>query len=236
MRFQPPFLHNDRRLAGLAATVALHLALLYGWHLARLSPTTADEANAPGIQWVKVLPPRPVEHAPAPAVTHELVKPKAAAPRQVPLPAHTPPAIVATPAAIAGPAAEAAPARSAAEMMQQAKKDLGKIDKELRKEFPGARIKAPPDSPQIRLVKGIEEAAELAPPKWYEQAKVKEIIDPGPYGRKRYRVITAFGTYCATYESNHAPDGIDSMKNGIKPKFTNCPKNEAPATKQNWNE
>ncbi len=91
-------------------------------------------------------------------------------------------------------------------------------------------------SPQMdawkRFEKGIERAGELAPPRPGEAPKIEEIIDPGGYGRRRYRVISATGTYCITYESNHAPDGLDSMANGIKPKITTCPKDEQPATRQ----
>ncbi len=83
-----------------------------------------------------------------------------------------------------------------------------------------------------RFEKGIERAGELAPPRPGEAPKIEEIIDPGGYGRRRYRVTSAMGTYCITYESNHAPDGIDSMANGIKPKITTCPPNEQPALKQ----
>lgn len=91
-------------------------------------------------------------------------------------------------------------------------------------------------SPQMdawkRFEKGIERAGELAPPRPGEAPKIEEIIDPGGYGRRRYRVISATGTYCITYESNHAPDGRDSMANGIQPKITTCPKDEQPATRQ----
>lgn len=230
MRFQPPILCPDRRLAGLAATLALHLALLYGWHLARQDPK-AETEDTVRIQWVKVQPPRPVK--PAPALTRAPVKPKAAR-QPAPVAARIPQAAVIASEAITQPPAETPPARSVDDMMRQARKDLGKIDQELRKEFPGARIKAPPDSPQVRLEKGIEEAADMAPPKWYEAPKVKEIIDPGGYGRKRYRVITANRTYCITVESNRAPDGIDSMQKGLMPKLTTCPGNERPASRQQW--
>jgi hypothetical protein len=230
MRLEPPILHHERRLAGLAATVALHFALLYGWHLARQDMVRADDADPTGMQWVTIAPPRPVK--PTTAVTPARARPVQA--RQAATATQTPAASPIAPEAISTPIAAAPATPSAAEMMQQARKDLGKIDKQLRKEFPGPRIKAPVDTPQARLERGIEHAAEMAPPKWYEGPKVKEIIDPGGYGRRRYRVITANGTYCVTYESNHAPDGIDSMKNGIKPKLTTCPAHEQPATEQKW--
>ena len=82
--------------------------------------------------------------------------------------------------------------------------------------------------------RGMQEASDMAPTKLYEAPKVTEIIDPGGYGRRRYRVVGARGTYCITVESNHAPDGIDSMQHGIKPKRTNCPPHEQAATKQDW--
>jgi hypothetical protein len=83
-----------------------------------------------------------------------------------------------------------------------------------------------------RFQKDLVRAGELAPPRAGEAPKIEEIIDPGGYGRRVYRVISATGTYCITYESNHAPDGLDSMANGIKPKMTTCPKDWQPATTQ----
>ena len=83
-----------------------------------------------------------------------------------------------------------------------------------------------------RFQKDLVRAGELAPPRAGEAPKIEEIIDPGGYGRRVYRVIGATGTYCITYESNHAPDGLDSMANGIKPKITTCPKDGQPATTQ----
>lgn len=91
---------------------------------------------------------------------------------------------------------------------------------------------SPQQQAWARFEKDVERAGELAPPRPGEAPKIEEIIDPGGYGRRRYRVISSTGTYCITYESNHAPDGLDSMANGIKPKITTCPKDEQPATTQ----
>ncbi len=230
MSFPPTLLRHQRRLAGVAITLVLHLALLLAWQHTRQAPKPVADPDR--IEWVTIAPPRPVKPAPEP-------KPQAraaAAPalRAAAAPSAPPRPVAAAAEPMAPPAAETPVARSADDILQQARKDLGKIGKELGKEFPGPRIKAPQDSPQMRMARGMEEANELAPPKWYEGPKVKEIIDPGGYGRKRYRVITANGTYCITVESNHAPDGLDSMKNGIKPKLTNCPVHEQPATTQEW--
>ena len=132
-------------------------------------------------------------------------------------------------------ASPAAPAPSAAELLQQAKAAAGGIDSALRKENPRRGIQAPVVTSRMKLERGIARAAEMAPNKWYEAPKVHEVLDPGGYGRRRYRVITAGGTYCVTYESNHGPDGRDTMRDGIPPKKTNCDPDEEPATSQDWN-
>ena len=216
MPFQPSFSRPRRRLTGLAVTVGLHLALLFGWQQARQAHKQPDNADLDRIEWVDIAPPKPVKPAPS---TPSRAPPAARAARTAvaapPLPGP------AQAEAITVPAAPATP--SVAEILQRARKDLGKIDKDLQKEFPGAKIKAPPDSPQLRLERGIEHAAEMAPPRWYETPKVAELIDPGGTGHKRYRVITALGTYCVTYNSQ-----------GTLEKMTNCPKNEQPATTQKW--
>jgi hypothetical protein len=209
-----------RRIPAISATVALHIVLILLWQLARQHRDPVGEASR--MQWVDIaLQPPPPPSRPA------AVPPKSAPPQL----AARPPAIKEVPiieaslAPVEQAAVPAQPAPSAADVLQRARKDLAGIDKQLGKEFPGARIKTPLDSPLARLEKGIEEAAELAPPAWYEQAKIKEIKDAGGYSRRRYRVITSKGTYCVTYESNHAPDGIDTMQRGIKPKVTSCPVN-----------
>ena len=118
--------------------------------------------------------------------------------------------------------------------MQQARRDIGGISKDLKKEFPQRGIRAPIDTAQKRLVKGIALAHELAPPKWYEKAKVTELIDPGGQGRRRYRVMTAGGPMCWTVDAQHTPNGRDLGKPQGAPKMTNCPPDEEPAKAQEW--
>ena len=85
------------------------------------------------------------------------------------------------------------------------------------------------------MQRGIEHAAEMAPPRWYEKAKITELVVPGGNGKRRYRVITAQGTFCVTYESNHRLDGIDPFSNKQgQPKYTNCDGFEQAATKQKY--
>jgi hypothetical protein len=220
------------RSAALAATVAIHLALLFCWQLAQRAPQRHDDGPRQAIQWLWLPRPStaPVATPPSDKVREQLRA--ASRPRDPVPPAQTP--LPPVPIAPPGPDAAATPMPNAEAMLEQAKRSVAGIDKELRKESRGL-ISAPADTPQIRMRKGMEKASELAPNRWYEAPKVSEIIDPGTgYDRKRYRVTTANGTYCVTYESNHAPDGLDIMKNGIKPKLTNCPPHEQPATRQEW--
>ena len=225
---------KDRRLGGIGATLAIHALLLYGWHWTRQAP--APEAGAPTriIQWINIAPLIPLK-PPPPVLVSPVPPPAARAPAGK---AASAPSAVSEPDDVVtatAPAETAAPAPTALEMLQRAKRDIGKIDQDLRKAYPGQPITAPVRNGATRLAQGIQEAADLAPNNWYEAPKVTEIIDPGPYSRRRYRVVSSGGKpYCITIESNHAPDGLDTMKNGLKPKITNCESTEQAATKQKW--
>ena len=233
------------RLPGVAATIALHLVILALWSLQRAAHKEADAA-AQTLQWVDVKPPAqrpatpprqvaaPAQQQPKPAVARTVktapVAPMTEAPAAA---APAVPASVGEPVA-SGPPANAAPERSVDDIMQQARRDIGKISTDLKKEYPVRGIRAPIDTAQKRLVKGIELAYELAPTKWYEPAKVTEIIDPGGQGRRRYRIITSKGPMCWTVDGPNTPNGRDQAKGAGPPKMTNCPPDEEPAKAQQW--
>jgi len=236
MIFAPPTPRSDRRLLGLTATLAVHLALVWGWRLARRVPAPPDTGPTKTIQWINIAPSRPAARLPAPAPqaprarqNEDQHRSATAEPAPIHLPEPEP--MAAAPAPIAAPAASTS---SAHDMLAQAKRDIGKFDKELRKEFAGKGIRAPASSPQMRMAKGMEDAYDAAPPKWYQAAKIKEIIDPGGYGRRRYRVTTAFGTHCMTYESHHSPGAQLDVGKRVEPKVTNCEENEQAPTEQKW--
>jgi hypothetical protein len=219
----------------------LHLALLAG--LSRATPPL-QQPTASWTEAVRIIaaPVRPVSALPVlprllPATPIKATRaPAPVAERQLhpPLPAATsspqPPAAAET--AHRPEAEPAAAQRSADDIMLQARRDLGGIDKQLRSERPQGIVVAPADSSRRRLDKAFDRAAAAAPGGLLEAPKVEELLDPGGYNRKRYRVVGALGTYCVTYESNHAPDGIDSMQNGIRPKNRTCPAFEQPPTTQ----
>ena len=98
-------------------------------------------------------------------------------------------------------------------ILAQARRDAGKIDRELRKTFPIAEPLPPPDSKQARLQRGFDAAHEAVPPKWYQGARMVELSTPGGENKTRtYKITTALVTYCI----NIYPDGRKS--------YTDCPR------------
>jgi len=236
----------DRRLA-LLLTVLVHTALILGWQTVRKLPPLPAAAERRGIQWIRLPAPR----AAAPAPAHERA---AQAPAQVRAhPPSVPPAALPSPslpAASPVPASPASPvsapssvtpsaasteastsAPSARQILEQARRDIGKIDKTLRKEN-RPYIVAPPDSPQIRLRKGIELANELAPNRLWEAPKTEELVNNTGDGARRTRVITGNGSYCVTERS--PATSIDMIEKHGKLRLTNCPAHEEPAKDQEW--
>ncbi len=228
MRTLPYDQHARTRLTGAAAAIAVHFALICGWMLARELEQDLPGEPAETIQWIDVKPPavRPVKAAsrPAPAA------PRRALPPPSPLRAAPPPAVVAQALVSTPIVPEAPPARSADDILQQARRDLGRIDKDLKKEFPLRGIRAPIDSAHKRLVRGIEQASTRPS----AAARITGLIDPGGQGRKRYRVETGLGTYCMTYDGPHTLNGRDQGTQPGAPKMTNCPPHEEPEKPQEW--
>lgn len=247
--------HNTDRRLGLLLTALVHLALVGGWQMVRTlpAPAVSDEAGS-RILWIPLPPSRPRLREPAQAVSREAVAEKAAAPRHHARPAAaTPTAPVVTagqPAAPAAgsaapiaatnatnadlPAAPAAPAAqhpSAAAILQQARRDIGRIDKGLRKEN-SPYIAAPLDSPMLRMRRKMEEAAALARPGLFEAPKVEELVNNTGDGARRTRVITGNGTYCVTERATNTD--VEMIEHHGKRRLTNCPAHETPASKQDW--
>ncbi len=249
---------RERRYAGLALTVLVHAALLLGWQMSRhtLPVESGPEPKRTRIQWIR-LPSLEAPAAPAAAPKPvQLPKPVQAS-AQAPA-AATPRAAASQPAAIpdaapitlvpAAPAAsatdtpsnapQAAPSEpatatpSTAEILKRAKRDIGKIDRALRKEN-NPYIAAPPDSPQIRMRDKMEAAHDLAAPRLWEAPKIEELVTNTGTGERRTRIITGAGTYCIT-ERPPGSTSIDMVEKHGKQMITSCPAHETPASKQNW--
>ena len=244
-------LHRPRHAAGIGISLAVHAMLLAMWQLSRTTPvpdTATPEAMVLRLISTPSSAPTAPEQETAPSPIQRAATPALAQQAPARMAATSPPiregTAEKTADAPAEPAvAEAAPAlasdapapAASGSMLERARAAAGGADRALRKEKPTRGIVAPVVTAQMKLSKGIAEAADLVPNKWYEAPKVTEVLDPGGYGRRRYRVVGAAGTYCVTYESNHAPDGIDTMRDGIKPKLTTCDPDWGPPTIQKWN-
>ncbi|MFC4930969.1 hypothetical protein [Massilia sp. GCM10023247] len=228
---QPPF-PPPRHLAGIAISLGVHVLLIVLWQLSRPIASVDEAPREMEVVPFRIVPAPRVEARP-PTLSLPAPARREAAQQAAPAPAaEAPPAVAPPPEAAAPPAS---PPVSSADLLARSKAAVAGIDRALRQENPRRGIQAPVVTPQMKLERGIARAAELAPNKWYQVPKTEEIIDPGGYGRRRYRVTTAMGTYCVTYESNHAPDGRDSMRNGIPPKMTTCDEDEQKPTVQKWN-
>lgn len=240
---------RERRFAGLALTVLVHAALLLGWQMSRQRPPdSGPEPLRTRIQWIR-LPapavPRPLPaHAATPAPAARPARPARAAAAPVPaVPSPAAPSITMLPAAPSAPAAAApapapapTPATPAAtpvtdEILRRARRDIGRIDRDLRKEN-NPYIVAPPDSPAIRMRKGMETAHELAPPRIWEAPKIEALVNNTGDGARRERVITGNGTYCVTDRGINT--SIDMIEKHGKQRITNCPQHETPASRQEW--
>lgn len=222
--FQPP-----RYLVGIGVSLAVHLLLIALWQASRPIAPVEEAPRATELVPFRIVP-APREETPQPVSSPAR---KQAIRRSEPAPAAVAPPPDTAPAE---PEVQpAAPPPPAADLLARAKAAAAGIDRALRQENPRRGIQASVVTPAMKLERGIARAAELAPNKWYQAPKTEEILDPGQYGRRRYRVTTAMGTYCVTYESNHAPDGRDAMRDGIPPKRTTCDEDEQPATIQKWN-
>jgi hypothetical protein len=233
---------RDRRSIGIAATVLVHIVLFLGWQTTRRPPAVAPDPPSSTIQWIRlptpaVAQPRPHRENEEQAPAHPQAAPRAAAitlPRViVPATPAVAPATDTTPAAANTPATPATPAApsTGATMLERARRDVGAIDRALRKEN-NPYIVAPLDSPQIRLRKGIQAAADMAPPAWYEAPKTAELVNNTGDGARRTRVITGNGTYCIT---ERAPTtSIDMIEKHGKIRLTNCPEHESTANAQEW--
>jgi hypothetical protein len=227
----------ERRFAGIALTVLVHTALLLGWQLARRPPPEPPaDGERSHIQWIRLQPALPQVRRPAPSRAVGSRRP--APERRGPVPSEAPSAALsATPSAAGEVAAAVTPSPAAAvpatgvEILQNARRQLGAIDRALRKEN-RPYIVAPPDSPQIRMRKGIEHAAEMAPNRLWEAPKVEELVNNTGDGARRTRVISGGGTYCVTDRS--PATGIDMIEKHGKQRITNCPAHEEAAKPQAW--
>ncbi|MEH6437893.1 hypothetical protein [Massilia sp. DD77] len=255
----PAALGLDRRLGGALATFLVHAALILVWQMTRTLPPQQQEGASIAVQWIQAQLAAPRDQAASSAQAEDargLPHAGKLGMRSRPAPdrSSTPgPQAISSAAPAAGPSVPASKAAASAEpsapapatapaaqapasplaesIMDSARRSIGSIDRELRKQNRPLII-APPDSPQIRLRKGMEHAHAMAPPRLWEAPKVEELVNNTGDGARRTRVISGNGTYCIT---ERAPTtSIDMIEKHGKIRLTNCPEHEEPAKRQEW--
>ena len=193
-----------RRTAGLLLIVLLHAGLAYV--IVQSRPRLASDENlqqGPAISWLRHTLPAPPKPLPLPLPS---IKPAAArvprlpslpilAPVSRPLPAAS---VTQAPAPATPEAITVTPAPSAADILAQAKRDVGKIDRDLRKEFPQRGGEKFDDTGYKRMQQGFAEAYAAVPPKWYEASKIEEVGANAARGSRTYKITSALGTLCVT--------------------------------------
>lgn len=230
-----------QRAPALLVTLLLHLGLFGLWQIAR-QPKPALPSSP--TQWLTLLTPRqPAAMPPAlPPLTRRapaVASAASAATAKTAAPAASPPATAADPAATADDTEPALPVvapleatgRTSADIMRQAKRDLGKIDHDIR-EADAKWVRTPVSTPHSRMQAAFDAAKDAVPPKWYEAARITELGAQAGSGARMYKVVTALGTYCIRVASNRTLADMlpkpgsnqDQMSTGIRPTFLTCPK------------
>ncbi|MES2325393.1 MAG: hypothetical protein V4633_24325 [Pseudomonadota bacterium] len=200
---------RSSRLMALAAIAVVHIVAVYFWPGRAPGNAHADRKEL-AITFVDLAPKEPavapaqpiaVRAAPARRLPAKVAVPEPVAMTIVP--AVQPPAPVETIAPVE---------RGMHDIMDQAKLDVGKIDKELRKQRldPGQRNTQFGPTKRERLI-----AAAMHPRGPLEQ--VETIL---PDGRRMTRV----GNNCAVMESNSLVGARDVFKDGVKTKWSRCNK------------
>ncbi|MES2105317.1 MAG: hypothetical protein V4634_14950 [Pseudomonadota bacterium] len=201
-----------RRLA-LPVIVILHVLMVYFWFGAKHRAATEGLAAAPLV--VRFLSAAaqaataPAEQASRPLPLAHPLAPQAITVPPLPFPAPAP----AQPAVPAPSPDTANPGNSITDITSSAMLSIGKIDRELRKEFPRLE-ESRPDSTQARLAKGIA-AAGVA-----QGTTMQEKVFPD--GRRVTKVSGPGYSYCVTTDSVGHDSGFDQMQRGVKSKTTNC--------------
>lgn len=241
----------SRRLAiAVVLVVALHLALLWLATRPVQMPVPPDHRvwvqllrSVPAAPPPRVMSPQAPPHAPpqaqparnraqdrsagssAPRVSRESTAPAPAVEAAPPQAAAPAPAPYSDP--LAGPPAAAppAPATLPPDVLQQALKAAGAIDRELRTERRQS-LSLDADSVQAKLDKGFAAAHAAVKPKWYEKAQVELFSAPND-PRRIYQITTALGTYCLFYPDKASMSVNSSAGSGHasfgQPLMGSCP-------------
>lgn len=202
-------LPSSPRTSSLLLIAVLHLGLLYVFLRSQKQPGEALLlAQGPAITWLRTSPPAPARPAVKPVLTRPIQRAsKAVALAVVPVAAETVEAAVETTVETT-----AAPLASrAADILAQARRDVGKIDRDLRKDFPqqgGIKLE---DTAYKRMQQGFADAYAAVPPKWYEASRIEEIGADLTKGVRVYKITSALGTLCITMRAGKSGESEIGM-------------------------
>jgi hypothetical protein len=197
----------------LPLVILLHLILLYG--LLHLKNRQAADAGSAIPLFLSFPIPKPQPPVSKPEPIRNLTPQK---------PAYQPPARTTSSPTPPNPTPEPTTQDSAAPLQQlpvpdlisSVKRDIGKIDKELRKDYPKLPEKAP-DSLQAKLEKGIANAYMGGGQVFRTQERIF------PDGKRVTKVfLPGGGSFCVTKSSAGDTDGLDQIQRGVYTKVTNC--------------
>ncbi|MES2316732.1 MAG: hypothetical protein V4631_04490 [Pseudomonadota bacterium] len=185
--------------------MTLHVAGVLCWPKRGMDTAGPARARQMEIAFVKLAP----ALAPAPAGTQPVP------PRQRPLrPSTRAIRLIAAPPApmeaVAPEETPAAPQKSAEDILAQAKRDVGKIDRDLRK--------ASLDMALRNLVIGPTRSELLIGAAFKERGPPRIVEEVMSDGRRRSRV----GNSCAVMESNGLVGARDVFRDGVKTKWSRC--------------
>ena len=209
----------QRHLPSLLLVALLHTALLYALLQSR-QPVDDNEpaARGPAIQWLRNTRPPPTNSQPLPL------------PLSIPVPAQVSAAAARpsrpsapmpmTPASSPAPATDAPVAESpveatasaqlpsASEIREAAKRQIGQIDKELRRQFPHGASQKLEDTDFKRMQRGFADAYAAVPPKWYEASRIEEIGSDSKSGTRVYKITSALGSICISMIPGHGGESV----------------------------
>ena len=188
-----------RRAPSLLLIVLLHVGFAYLVLQSRPHAHTDENLpQGPSITWLRHTLPAATRPVPVPLPS---AKPAAARPPRLPVPVSVL-AVELIPAPAPAPATPQAitvvAPPSAADILAQAKRDVGKIDRDLRKEFPQRGEQKLEDTAFKRMQQGFAEAYAAVPPKWYEASRIEEVGANEAKGSRTYKITSALGTLCVT--------------------------------------
>jgi hypothetical protein len=219
---------NGALALALSLAVALHLVAIYFFSIAIRTPANAELPRTRLAVHLVPLPERervpqtrdqstprtPVKRATSPPVTGKSNAPAVSTRKaQPPSPPASPRDRIAPDDSNTTAPATPSTGELTDDLLARAKRDVGKIDRDLRNASP-KYLQGPHDSPQRRLERGIAAAGKVG-----EHTLLEKVY---PNGRRVTKVSGPGGEYCVTYEGVGATDGVDQIQRGIHGKVIGC--------------